>query len=294
MTKTLEQFKVDTLGQSLGNPGTNTWVGQCVSYVRQYMEQVEGVKTGIYGNASDFYNNANVLANYVHVPAGQEQNGDILCWGNDAGTMTGPEGHIAIRYAPGKILNQNYGGTLRVSINNFFSAGYQGALRRKTTNQPQGGNDVPVKINLDTSRILAHGVLARNGVSGRQNALTGSGDADLSTNHVGKDLTNEYVQGLFLSGEGRQWRDTQDANSVQGINARLAVADASTKDDWPRQIATLQTQLAAANTQIATLKAQPVAPPGTTIDQATKDQITSTSTGVTWLVEAIKSIFNRK
>jgi len=129
MLISLEQFKQKTLGGSYGNPGTGTFVGQCVSYIRQYMEQVLGIKTIVNGHASNYYNSA-FMAQYFDKVSGPLKDGDILCWGDDPGSWTGPEGHIAISYG-GQLLNQNFGGSLKVTINPFFSQGYQGALRLK-------------------------------------------------------------------------------------------------------------------------------------------------------------------
>ncbi|QHC73773.1 CHAP domain-containing protein [Rathayibacter sp. VKM Ac-2805] len=128
---TLEQFLAGyPIGGSYGNPGTGTYRGQCVSYVRLYMEAVLGIKTAVWGNAVDYWSNPAVLAHFDRVPAGQERDGDIPVWGDDPGSWTGPEGHIGIRYN-GRLLNQNYGGSLRVSINTMFAPGLLGFLRVK-------------------------------------------------------------------------------------------------------------------------------------------------------------------
>ncbi|RDH76337.1 hypothetical protein DVS77_21520 [Mycolicibacterium moriokaense] len=99
------------------------------------MEQVLGIKTSSWGNAVDYWTNPAVLAHFDKVA--DRRDGDILIWGDDRGNWTGPQGHIAISYQ-GRILNQNFGGTLQVSINDFFSPGYKGALR------PKGG-DIPME-----------------------------------------------------------------------------------------------------------------------------------------------------
>jgi hypothetical protein len=108
------------------------------------------------------------------------------------------------------------------------------------TQAPQGGGNVAEKANEDTARILAHGILARNGLAGRADALSGALEADLASNHVGQDLTNAYVQSLFLSDEGRNWRDVDNDQSIPGINRRLIGSD--TKD---ATIATLTNNVAA-------------------------------------------------
>jgi len=204
----MEQFAVNNMGQSLGNPGTGTYRGQCVSYVRQYMEQVDGVKTSIWGHAVSYYDSESVGAFYDKVPAGQEQNGDILCWGNDAGSWTGPEGHMAIRYAPGKILNSNFGGSLVASVNNFFSQGYQGALRLK-----------------EKKMII-------------QNAPNWFGRCNRTMNQIrGRDLGQEEFTKYAVGAEFLNWveavSDNAEADTATGWQnlGRLAA-----KDNWQQQI----------------------------------------------------------
>ena len=137
MTLTLEQFKNQTLGGTYGTPppvmerNQGTFQGQCASYCRQYVEAVLGIKSQIWGNAVDWWTNPKVLALFDRIIGTENRrDGDILVWGDDPGNFTGKEGHDAIAYG-GKILNQNYGGSLNVSINDFFPQGYLGALRFK-------------------------------------------------------------------------------------------------------------------------------------------------------------------
>lgn len=131
----LEQFKNTTLGNRYGVPGTNNtqlgdpaYAGQCVSYIRQYMEKVLGIKTQAWGHAVDYWTNPAVLKHFDKVKT--PQNGDIIVWGDDPGSWTGVYGHIGIWYK-GDILNQNYGGNLKVTINDMFTPGLLGYLRRK-------------------------------------------------------------------------------------------------------------------------------------------------------------------
>jgi hypothetical protein len=220
--KTLDQFKSDTLGGRFGVPGTNNTVlgdpayaGQCVSYVRLYMEEVLGIKTGVWGNAISYWTNPAVLARFDKVSSPQD--GDIVVWGDDDGNWTGLEGHIAIWYK-GQLLNQNFGGNLKVTINKTFSAGLLGYLRLK-------GGDMAEKINLDTARILAHMNLARDGYDGRPSAHAGQSDDDLKKNHVGKELTNQYIRdNFFASGEASKAFDIKDAvyKERDSLRAQLA------------------------------------------------------------------------
>lgn len=135
MTKTLEQFKTDTLGGRFGVPGTSNtnlgdpaYAGQCVSYVRLYMEEVLGIKTAVWGHAVNYWTNPSVLVHFDKVKTPQD--GDIVVWGDDPGIWTTEYGHIAIWYK-GQILNQNFGGNLKVTINNMFTPGLLGYLRLK-------------------------------------------------------------------------------------------------------------------------------------------------------------------
>ena len=83
------------------------------------------------------------------------------------------------------------------------------------------GEDMAEKINKDTSRIIRHGILGRNGLKGRAYGLDGSDQPDGAEPWVGGELTNQFIQDVFGSPEGRQWRDSQDSNSVIGINKQL-------------------------------------------------------------------------
>lgn len=98
------------------------------------------------------------------------------------------------------------------------------------------GGDMADKIDVNVSRVLSHGVLARNGLRGRPYSLDGSaGDP-----WVGGELTNSFIMDIFNSAEARAWRDSQTPSSVQGINAQL--------DSIPvlkQRIAELEAQLAA-------------------------------------------------
>jgi murein DD-endopeptidase MepM/ murein hydrolase activator NlpD len=82
-----------------------------------------------------------------------------------------------------------------------------------------GGQAMADKITPDVSKILQHGILARNAVAGRAYSLDGS----TGTPWVGMELTNQFILDIFNSNEARQWRDSEEADSVKGVNKRLAV-----------------------------------------------------------------------
>lgn len=133
---TLSDFANQTLGGTYGNPppvlvrNQGTFQGQCVSLERQALASIDGVNWGPVGNAVDYANPTN-QARYASIGYTWKakdtnfQEGDVLVYGDDAGSFTGPAGHIA-RWYQGRLLNQNYGGSLKVTQNSFFTAGYLG------------------------------------------------------------------------------------------------------------------------------------------------------------------------
>lgn len=98
-------------------------------------------------------------------------------------------------------------------------------------------SDMAEKITEDTSKILQHAIIARNGLRGRAYALDGS----TGTPWVGGELTNKFISDVFSSPEAAIWRDSPDFPSVNGINARL--------DSIP----TLQAQVTTLTNQVADL-----------------------------------------
>ena len=211
------------------NPNVPCQPGWCLKYVA---DAYGGGYPVVYPSATAAWNGAQFKHQDQSFPAGVA----VPVWFSIRNV---PEGHVAIRMPDGSVYSTTSGTSNRAvhhpNMQDLLNAyapynpltylGWTEDLAGKRLVINDGGDDMADKINLDTARILTHGVLARNGLAGRIQALDGSTDADLNANHVGKELTNSYVQGLFLSGEGRQWRDTSDANSIPGINQRLAQAD---------------------------------------------------------------------
>jgi hypothetical protein len=225
MTKSLEQFKTDTMNGRFGVPGTSNtnlgdpaYAGQCVSYVRLYMEEVLGIKTAVWGHAVNYWTNPSVLKYFDKVSTPQD--GDIVVWEDDEGNWTGPEGHIAVCYG-GQLLNQNYGGNLKVTLNKMFSPGLLGYLR------PKGG-DMAEKVNLDTARILAAGCGTRDGFDNRPDAHGGVTDEDLKKYHVGKELTNDYIR--------KNWFASDEASQRFAINKAVYAE----RDKLRNQLATIK------------------------------------------------------
>ena len=77
------------------------------------------------------------------------------------------------------------------------------------------------KVDLGTGRILLHGVVGRNGINGRPNALDGVCDEEIDKYHVGQALTPEYLMSIFESPEAKDWRDNPDnPSSIPTVNHR--------------------------------------------------------------------------
>lgn len=84
---------------SVGNPGVNTYDGQCVSLIQQYLYQVFGIPYKARGNAKDW--------EYITLPGFEKlpsninlETGDILVYGSEYG---GGYGHIGLID-----INKNY------------------------------------------------------------------------------------------------------------------------------------------------------------------------------------------
>lgn len=90
-------------------------------------------------------------------------------------------------------------------------------IKASSTAMLQGADDMAEKITVDTSKILQHAIIARNGLRGRSYSLDGS----TGTPWVGGELTNQFITDVFRSPEAVQWRDSQEPASVNGINAQL-------------------------------------------------------------------------
>lgn len=146
---TLDQFYTK---YNIHLPITNylgQYPGECVSLISRYLADCYGLTPGAWGNATDYYPNPNpaILTVFdVMLPGTTPQDGDILVWGDDPGTFTGADGHIAIAYR-GRIMNQNYEGKKYLTLDNFFSPGYKGLLRPKGDDMIQDTDDWFTRAN---------------------------------------------------------------------------------------------------------------------------------------------------
>lgn len=123
---TLETFKAGTMGGSYGNPKTNTFVGQCVSYFRKYCEDVLNIPTYPAGDALAYWDNEFSQQHFDKVSTPQQ--GDVVVYG---AVPHNPYGHIGIYYN-GMLLSQNLDIQLHVSVASLNLAGNKlGYLRLK-------------------------------------------------------------------------------------------------------------------------------------------------------------------
>lgn len=232
---TYATFTKNAIGKNFCNPD-GTWCGECVSFVRQYIEQVFGIKTAAIGDAKDYYNSAFMNKYFDKIPAGQEQNGDILCW--KAGPVAGEFGHIGIRYSPGKVLSQNYNYKKYAAIDPFFQADYQGAMRIKKS-IPKGGDDVIDRNDVTEMRAVMRDI---KGWSAK-NVDAGKYDKSEADAWVGKTYQEYITEGVK---EGAAWRQKRDK----------ALSAADTTDTLKQQVSQLQLSEKTLTSQNATLQAQ--------------------------------------
>lgn len=195
------------------NTGANNLSGQCVTLIKVLMDFL-GVPNpyAARGNAKD--------VDDTLLRQGIARNGRgwlTIVVNRDMGYIDGVHyGHIWI-----DLLNEA----------NYESNGAKALTTTKNTRPISQGQqfvnldnyvmeeDMAEKIDLNTSRILTHGVLGRNGIRGRDYSL--DGNADGFDPWIGGELTNEFIQNIFLSPEARQWRDSNDPASINDTNTKL-------------------------------------------------------------------------
>lgn len=186
---------------------------QCVDLVAQYCVEVLGVQP-YYANAADWWNyNDDKFAAKIPIGSGETpQKGDIVIWGHNT-PGSGGAGHIDI-WLDG--TRNNFTGFDQ----NWPSGSYchhQGHDYNYIIGwyRPKGAN--MDKVDQNASKQIQFAFLGRNGLSGRAYALDGS----TGYPWVGADLNLKLLDDIFNSPEAKQYRDSQDANSIPGINKRL-------------------------------------------------------------------------
>jgi hypothetical protein len=97
------------------------------------------------------------------------------------------------------------------------------------------GADMSDLVDENISKVLQHGLLGRNGLSGRSYALNGS----TGLPWIGAELTAQFIMDLYNSPEAKNWRDSQEWACIPNINDRL-----NTIPGLQQQIVDLKNQLA--------------------------------------------------
>lgn len=128
--------------KSVANPEVNTYKGQCVSLIQQYLYRVFGIEYKPRGNAKDWARNPlpehlDKLSNTVELQAG-----DILVYGSNYG---GGYGHIALIDVNGKFFDQNGIKKLEVAYQDKPFSGYICVLR------PKDQSKLGINKNTETS-----------------------------------------------------------------------------------------------------------------------------------------------
>lgn len=228
----IRAFLDGQVGKIAPHPGYPSLNGQCVTLTKALMEFL-GVPNP-YAARGDAINAGDT---YIRQGLGTAGKGWLTIVVNrDMGYIGGVHyGHIWIDLQGEANYEANGARALYTTKNTRpISQGQQFVNFDKWVTE---ASDMAEKITADTSKILQHGIIARNGLRGRAYALDGS----TGTPWVGGDLTNKFIQDVFSSPEAVDWRDSNSPASVNDINARL--------DSIP----TLQAQVATLSQQVTDL-----------------------------------------
>ena len=231
----LQEFYTWAHGQGTVTNMQGTYPGQCVSLISQYLNKCFGLSPGAWGNAVDYWTNTNpnILTKFNKIPTTSFENGDILVWGK--GAWTSNYGHIAIWYN-GKLFQQNYNNTLRISDNPFFSYGFLGVLRPKST--------------------------ISTGTTGGENTMINNTDNEY--NRWAKmflQIRGRYPgRSEFVSaGVGRTWLSAIEVlsdNEEADINvANASLGRQARSENWQDKLSNLSTDLAKKTKELEALKA---------------------------------------
>lgn len=129
---TYDEFKrTFPIGTSIGKPfPPYDYIGECVSYWLQKAVKVDAAPFNApLGHAAQIPSNPTFLQYYEKIPDSERKVGDAMFWGD--GSMTGPEGHVAIYDGGEYMMNQNYNGSRVISRNNIFTSAFMGYYRIK-------------------------------------------------------------------------------------------------------------------------------------------------------------------
>lgn len=166
MSMTLKEFGDWAYSQdSVGNPDVhNSYKGQCVSLIQQYLYQVFGNPFKAYGNAKDWENN--YPSNFTKLKQGQgPKAGDIMVY---SGAYPGSDGygHIALIDCNGRFLEQNGKRKLAVSYQDYIPTNCCVAVLRPNDQSKLGLNQpqpTPAPFTAYTVRVTVDALNIRAG-----------------------------------------------------------------------------------------------------------------------------------
>lgn len=281
-------FAQKYLGKKIDYDGVYGY--QCVDLIKQYLKEEYGLAPGSWGNAIDYWTKTNpaLLTKFDRIASQSPQAGDIVILNGTAGN---PYGHIAVATDANTMLEQN-GSTGGGSGTGADAIRYRaipktriaGLLRPKS----QGGNDMPAKVSIAGARILAESILGRD----RATTHSGAGDADLNKNHVGRDLTNEYLYQLWTSPEAAAYEQYQATveNFYKTYNSQIADLSARpTKEELAKlgeALKTEQAKVAEAEKALEEAKKQ-----GGGISAEDSAAIKNTNSVVNWIKTKLEGLF---
>ena len=194
--------------ESVGNPEANTYVGQCVSLIQQYLYKVFNIPYKPRGNAKDW--------EYVNIPGFKKlskyaplEKGDILVYGSDYGNGYG---HIALIDCNMNFYDQNGLKKLKVAYSKNPFSGYRCILRADNRSNLEDNNTE----NLKSIDEIASDVIAGKYGNGQEriDRLTNEGynyeEVRQAVNNKLRgntksvtDIANEVIKGLWGNGQER-------------------------------------------------------------------------------------------
>lgn len=200
--------------------------GQCVSLVKWFLQDLTAVPNPQAARGDARYVGKTLVAqgHAVEVPYDQRIEGDLVCY------EYGLYGHIGVILSGNRTFEQNVqwagvaskivdGARVWASRIGSMSESWRHDMHIYRINTYKG-NEMADKITDTISRVLQQGILGRNGLSGRPDALDPTW-SDLPW--VGDELTNAKILDIYNSPEATSWRNLQsDPTSIPGINRRLS------------------------------------------------------------------------
>lgn len=150
---TFDEYITQTKGKTIDNPQVNTYPGQCVSLVQDYLYNVYDIEYQPRGNGKDF---AQGLINQgLATKVGTPKKGDIISYPASYPNADPTYGHVAIYYDSTHMYQQNVGGKQYASLD-LFNLGYDSTCtiaRVKTSSSAalSIGDDVIISGDLYTS-----------------------------------------------------------------------------------------------------------------------------------------------